>query len=63
MRNRLEAEKEVARLGLTSMALDYEEAVEIATRGWPAWRIAQYYNLSPELIYELGGPAPQNNRK
>lgn len=57
MRTREEAEKEIDRLGIT-MALHRFEAVEMSVRGWPAWRIAQYYNLEPELIHRLGGPVP-----
>lgn len=59
MRERKKAEDEVKRIGLTTMALHWEEAVQIAMRGWPAWRIAEFYQLSPELIYKLGGPAPK----
>lgn len=57
------AEEVIARIGLTAMALHYEEAIEIAMRGWPAWRIAQYYQASPRLVYDLGGPEPPPDDK
>lgn len=61
MRTREEAIKEVERLGMTRMALHWEEAIEIAMRGWPAWRIAQHYQFDPKLIHALGGPAFRTN--
>lgn len=58
MRTPDEAKEEVARIGLQEGDPGYATAVGAAMRGWPAWRIAQHLQCSPELIYKLGGPEP-----
>lgn len=60
MRTREQAEDTVARVGLKPGDHGYITCIEIAERGWPAWRIAQYLNCSPALIYKLGGPEPHS---
>jgi hypothetical protein len=58
MIGREEAERVAARVGFEEGRPEWETAVEIAMRGWPAWRIAQHFRLNPDLIHELGGPVP-----
>lgn len=52
------AHKQVARIGNKPGNPPHEEMLDMGRRGWPAWRIAQAYDLSPALIYELGDPRP-----
>jgi hypothetical protein len=46
-------------LSVTPDATGYDEMFDAALRGFPAWRIAQAWNLGSDLIYRLGGPAPK----
>jgi FlaA1/EpsC-like NDP-sugar epimerase len=57
MRTKEQAEREIALIGLRPGDLLYDKMLSAAERGWPAWRIAQAHQLSPDLIYRLGGPA------
>ena len=58
MTTREQAEHEAARCGLKDGTDSFETAVEMAMRGWPAWRIATHFQCSPKLIYDLGGNPP-----
>jgi hypothetical protein len=60
MRTRQEAESEARKLGLREGRAEWETAVDASMRGWPSWRIAQHFNMRPELIFSLGGPEAQN---
>ena len=57
-RTREAAIEEVTRIGVRPGEPEFEKMVDASMRGWPAWRIAQAFNLSPALIHRLGGPAP-----
>jgi hypothetical protein len=62
MRSIEEAECEARRIGFQYGDSGWKTAVDASMRGFPAWRIAQYFDLSPDLIYTLGGPVPQSDR-
>ncbi len=53
----------VKTLGVTEADWCFYEILSAAGRGWPAWRIAQAYKLSPDLIQKLGGPAPEGTKE
>jgi len=51
------ADETMKRLGIGPDDPSYSRTREIALRGWPAWRIAEYIRLSRATIAALGGPA------
>lgn len=57
MRTRQQAEEEARKLGLREGRAEWETAVDASMRGWPAWRIAQHFNMGPEMIEKTGGPS------
>jgi len=52
------AQHQMLLLGIPPGEAAYEGMLDAARRGWPAWRIAQAYLLSPATVHALGGPEP-----
>ena len=50
------ARKQVALMGLVDGGPHYDDALDAARRGFPAWRIAQSFGCGRDLIERLGGP-------
>ena len=54
------AHLQLAYIGWREGDAQYRDALDAARRGWPAWRIAQAWQLSPALIERLGGPVARH---